>query len=242
MYKILVDIDEISLMNECDVVFSDFTDLQVKSVMAVLQIENEITSDSLFLITNRLNSEILQKLQMIRKQFPRFPLVFYNHSLMMDDTVRELPQRDLYLIVGDERTWHLKQLTRRMLSTHWRRLPYKELGIDFDKLSDRMKKVLHYIETTDFQKCDIFHIADYLKITPSYFSQIFKLETGQSFRRFMQRVLNYYENLLFLDWGMEIKNVSRMLGYSELSSYSRSFKNRKGQSPRAFVKLQARNH
>lgn len=241
MYRVLADIDELNLLEECRSVLSEFGDIQIESNSNFLADANSISLDALFLITNRLNSQTIEKLAVVRKYFPRFPLIFYNHSLMLDDQVKELPQKNLYLIVGDERKWHLKQLSRRILNNHWRRLPYRELGIEFDNLSERMKKVIHYIETADFQKCDIFHIADYLNITPSYFSQIFKQEIGQSFRDFMQRVLNYYENLLFLDWGLEIKNVSRMLGYSELSSYSRSFKKRKGQSPRAFVKLQMRH-
>ncbi|APF17712.1 helix-turn-helix domain-containing protein [Caldithrix abyssi] len=242
MYKILVDIDERFLLDECRAVFSEFGEVELLVQKPSSGNNNTVSFDALFFISNRLNSETLTRLEIYRKQYPKFPLVFYNHSLMLDDMARELPQKNLYLIVGDERKWHLRQLVKRMLKMHWRRLPYKELGIDFDNLSERMKKVLQYIETSEFEKCDIFHIADFLQITPSYFSQIFKAETGQSFRSFMQRVLNYYENLLFLDWGLEIKKVSRMLGYSELSSYSRSFKNRKGQSPRAFVKLQSRRN
>ncbi len=241
MYKVLVDIDDSVLLTECQKIFSDFADIQLELERPLFDNINASPLEALFLITNRLNSETFVSLNRIRKQYPRFPVVFFNHSLMMDEFFLELPQKDFYLIVGDERAWHLKQLTRRLINSHWRRLPYDKLGIKYDNLSERMKKVIHYIETSNLEKCDIFHIADYLNITPSYFSQIFKQETGQSFRSFMQRVLNYYENLLFLDWGLEIKNVSRMLGYSELSSYSRSFKNRKGQSPRAFVKLQMRN-
>ncbi len=241
MYRVLADIDNKALLEECYSVLSDFEEIQLENGSHLPNEINNLSMDALFLITNHLNPTAIKKLALIRKSAPRFPLVFYNHSLMLDEQVKELPQKNLFLIVGDERKWHLKQLVRRILNNHWRRLPYEQLGIDFNSLSHRMKKVMHYIETADFQKCDIFHIAEFLNITPSYFSQIFKHETGQSFRVFMQRVLNYYENLLFLDWGLEIKNVSKMLGYSELSSYSRSFKKRKGQSPRAFVKLQMRN-
>lgn len=241
MYRVFADIDESALLEECRSVISEFGEIRLINGIHLTDEINNVPLDALFLITNHLSPKAIKKLEVIRKNFPRFPLVFYNNSLMLDEQVRELPQKNLFLIVGDERKWHLKQLVRRILNNHWRRLPYEKLGIDFDHLSQRMKNVMQYIETADFQKCDIFHIAEFLNITPSYFSQIFKHETGQSFRDFMQRVLNYYENLLFLEWGLEIKNVSKMLGYSELSSYSRSFKKRKGQSPRAFVKLQMRN-
>ncbi len=242
MYKVLVAINDSLLKKECTEILENFHSIKLIEFEANGQLQSDGLLDSLFLITNFLNDQNLEIFKQLRKRMPKFPIIFYNHSLMLSDIFWDLPKKDLFLIVGDERKWHLQQLVQRLLNAHWRRIPYEKLGIKYETLSARMKEVLQYIETNDLQKCDIFHLAEHLNITPSYFSQLFKNETGQSFRTFMQKVLNYYENLLFFDWGLGIKNVSKILGYSELSSYSRSFKRRKGQSPRAFVKFKDRAH
>ncbi|NOX88780.1 MAG: helix-turn-helix transcriptional regulator [Calditrichaeota bacterium] len=240
MYNGIVAIDDPGLKKECSEILSKFETISVDFIDHTDEIDAEDAFNSLFFLTNKLSDNNSAVLKLLERQFPNFPVIFYNHSLMLSETSINLPRKNLYLVVGVERKEHLKKLIRRLVNGHWRRIPYEELGIDFDKLSPRMKRVMQYIETNDLQKCDIFHLSDYLNITPGYFSQLFKIEIGQSFRGFMQKVINYYENLLFLEWGLEVKNVSKLLGYSEISSYSRSFKKRKGQSPRAYAKLKTR--
>lgn len=238
MYSGIVAIENTELRKECSEILDKFDSIRVSYINSLDTLSEKLTLNSLFLIVSRLDNDSNAKIvDLIDKEFPKFPVIFYNHSLMLSKQSIQIPQNNLYFVVGVERKQHLENLIRSLLQNHWRKIPYKKMGIDYDNLSSRMKQVLDYIETNDLQKCDIIHLANYLNITPGYFSQLFKNETGQSFRQFMQKVINYYENLLFLEWGLGVKNVSRLLGYSELSSYSRSFKNRKGQSPRAYTKL-----
>ena len=237
MFYGIISFENSDLINECLQVLKAFKSIRIKTGDDPDVFNEKYLDNLLFLITDRLGKEQVLIRTFKGEKVPRLPIIFYSHSLMLSqDTVWDL-QEDLYFVVGEERMRHLAQVVEILLKNHWRRIPYEKMGIDYNKLSPRMKKVMEFIETNELQKCDIFHIARYLKITPGYFSQLFKTETGQTFRGFMQKVLNYYENLLFLDWKMDVKSVSRLLGYSELSSYSRSFKNRKGKSPRAFAKL-----
>ncbi len=237
MHSGIVAIENRELQKECAKILSTFPSIDVKFIDSLNTLNDDLTFSALFLIINHLNEANPKKIESIQKKFPKFPIILYNHSLLLSKNSHPILQNNLYFVVGVERHRHLENLIRMLLKNHWRKIPYKKLGIDFENLSDRMKQVMEYIESNDLQSCDIEHLARYLKITPGYFSQIFKSETGQSFRRFMQKLINYYEDLLFLDWGLDVKNVSRLLGYSELASFSRSFKNRKGQSPRAFTKL-----
>ncbi len=237
MFCGIIAFENSELQNECLQVLGRFKAIRIKTENDFETVDEYCWDNLLFLITDDLDKEKLLIESFKGKKTPKFSIIFYNRSLLLaKDTVWD-QQENLYFVAGEERRKHLHYLIQILLNNHWRRIPYDKMGIDYQKLSPRMKKVMEYIETNELQKCDIFHIATYLKITPGYFSQLFKNETGQTFRGFMQKVLNYYENLLFLDWKMDVKSVSRLLGYSELSSYSRSFKNRKGQSPRAFAKL-----
>lgn len=237
MFYGIVSLKNSDLIDECLGVLKSFTSINVKTVDDPDAFNEKYLDNLLFFITDRLGKGQVLIQAFKGEKVPRFPVIFYNHSLMLAQDTAWNHQEDLYFVVGEERKQHLAEVIEILLTHHWRRIPYEKMGIDYQILSQRMKEVMEFIETTELQNCDIFHIARYLKITPGYFSQLFKSETGQTFRGFMQKVLNYYENLLFLDWKMDVKSVSRLLGYSELSSYSRSFKNRKGQSPRAFAKL-----
>ncbi len=237
MFCGIIAFENSDLQRECIEVLNDYEVIRVKSERDLHSIDAVCLDNLLFFITDDLDKEKRIITSFKGKKVPKFSIIFYNRSLLLTKDAVWNQQENLYFVAGEERTVHLRHLIQVLLNNHWRRIPYEKLGIDYQKLSGRMKKVMEFIETNELQKCDIFHIAAYLKITPGYFSQLFKSETGQTFRGFMQKVLNYYENLLFLDWKMDVKSVSRLLGYSELSSYSRSFKNRKGQSPRAFAKL-----
>ncbi len=237
MFSGIVSLENSDLKRECLHVLETFKSVHLRVEDSFERIDKQCLGNILFFITDRLDNQIPAISSFKGQQIPKFPIIFYNRSLMLSKDSVWAPKDNLYFVVGDARKKHLKHLIQTLLKNHWRRIPYDKLGIDYNHLSARMKNVMEYIETNDLQKCDIFHLASYLKITPGYFSQLFKAETGQTFRSFMQSVLNYYENLLFLEWKLDVKSVSRLLGYSELSSYSRSFKNRKGQSPRAFAKL-----
>ncbi len=237
MFNGIIAIENRDLKSECLHVLQANESIRIHS-FPVRQWQEEIGfANILFLITDRLDFNKVFWSELKGRKVPRIPFIYYSRSLLLANDSIWNPRENLYFVVGEERKQHLARLIKTLLKNHWRRIPYEKLGLDYNRLSPRMKKVMEYIETTDLQNCDIFHIANYLKITPGYFSQLFKHETGVTFRRFMQEVLNYYENLLFLDWKLDVKSVSRLLGYSELSSYSRSFKNRKGQSPRAYAKL-----
>jgi YesN/AraC family two-component response regulator len=141
------------------------------------------------------------------------------------------------MIIGENRKKNLEELIFNLKENFWRKIPYNKLGIKLENLSPRMKNVIQYIETAPIGECNINAISKHLNISAGYFSQEFKRETKKSFRSFMQNVLDYYENIIFSQVNLPAKSISRILGYSELSSFSRSFKKRKGISPTKFRKI-----
>ena len=100
-----------------------------------------------------------------------------------------------------------------------------------------MKKAIKFIETAPIVDCNISKISNHICISPGYFSQEFKRETKKSFRSFMQKVIAYYEDVIFSNANLPATEISNILGYSELSSFSRSFKKRKGISPTKYRKM-----
>lgn len=191
----------------------------------------------LFIIFSEINPDVLKKFGILQKRIPNLALILYNHSLTLPNLNELNGFPVIKLVVGENRKTLLKEELSTLKKNYWRNIPFGKFQISYDQLSPRIKKALKFIESADISKCNMNTIANYLQISPGYFSQQFKLETGQSFRSFMQKILNYYENIILSKLNISTTDISNILGYSELSSFSRSFKKRKGISPTKYKKM-----
>ncbi|KAA3613214.1 MAG: AraC family transcriptional regulator [Calditrichaeota bacterium] len=193
--------------------------------------------DYLFILVSDLNHQTIKSISNTQLYTPDLSTIFYNHSLNYVEIPEIARTSKVKMIIGENRKSNLSELFVQLKNDFWRKIPYEELGIKYDLLSKRMKEAMDYIETAPIRDCNIIAISDYLNISAGYFSQEFKRETNLSFRSFMQTVLNYYEDIIFTKVNLPAKDISMLLGYSELSSFSRSFKKRKGVSPTKYRKL-----
>ncbi len=193
--------------------------------------------DYLFILVSDLDHQTIRNISEIQLHTPDLSTIFYNHSLNYIDIPESARTSKVKLIIGENRKSNLTELFIQLKKDFWRKIPYDELGIKYENLSKRMKDALNYIETAPIRECNITAISDHLNISAGYFSQEFKRETDSSFRSFMQTVLDYYEDIIFSKVNLPAKDISVLLGYSELSSFSRSFKKRKGVSPTKYKKL-----
>jgi AraC-like DNA-binding protein len=136
-----------------------------------------------------------------------------------------------HIIVGENRVKELSQVLLQLTRDYWKKIPYEKFALNYERLSPRLKKVMNYIETHDLKDCGTAKIAEHLDISSGYFSQEFKRDTSFTFREFMQKLLDHYEFIILDSLNLPAKTASQILGYSELSSFSRSFKKRKGYPP-----------
>jgi len=226
------------IRQECEDTISLFPNLDIKFFNHLSEINfNNGFSSVLFLLVTEIEENHLPYLKEAQLIYPGVTTLVYNNSLSISklNDVSEL--KLVRFVAGENRQDLLKELIAKIKEDYWRTIPFEKFGIKFNQLSSRLQRALRFIESTDIRSCNIQTIAEYLNISPGYFSQEFKKETGLSFRRFMQRVLYYYEDIILLRGNIPTKNISKLLGYSELSSFSRSFKKRKGISPTQFRKL-----
>lgn len=71
----------------------------------------------------------------------------------------------------------------------------------------------------------------------TYFSALFKKETGQNFMDYLTELrINKSKELLCAD-GLSIQDVAEMVGYRDLKYFSRLFKKTTGVSPSDYKKL-----
>lgn len=238
MYYCFVDACDDQINHEIKSVLNQFENVQIKHFhLKSGVVINKHFLNCLCILITEINPVILEKLNNLQCQAPDIPVVFYNHSLVVSNLKQIGDTSRLNMIVGENRKKILIELIQKINNNYWRKIPYQDFSIDVDSLSPRLKKALIFIENAEINKCNIDRIASMLNISPGYFSQEFKRETGQSFRSFMQKLLNYYEDLILKRVNIPTKFIAQLLGYSELSSFSRSFKNRKGISPRTYKKM-----
>jgi AraC-like DNA-binding protein len=221
-----------SLRTELEKVLGNITAIDIHFITNPQTLMHQLKKQSILflLLTAETENDIKSILQQYKKH-PQSFLIFYHKAL----NVQNITQSDLcyfsYIIIGDGREKNLHCLIETLSETYWKKIPFQRIGITYHKLSNRIKKVMHYIETHDLKECNSAKIANHLNISQGYFSQEFKRETSVNYREFMQNLLAYYENILFEQMDMPAKSASQLLGYSELSSFSRSFKKRKGYPP-----------
>ena len=83
-------------------------------------------------------------------------------------------------------------------------------------------------------------VAQYAGYSPSYFSRIFKEDTGMTFSEFLNDIRIQKSKSLLLTSGLSIADISNMLGYNDQSYFCRIFKNATGTTPDRFRKRSRR--
>jgi len=238
MYKGLIISQDDLIKQEITSLLDNVGEIKGDFVNSLDEIDKSSTYfDYLFILVTDLNHQTLRNISDTQLQTPDLSIIFYNHSLNYIEMPEIARTSKVKLIIGENRKSNLSELFTQLKNDFWRKIPYAGFGIKFENLSKRMKETMNYIETAPMRDCNIIAISDHLNISAGYFSQEFKRETNLSFRSFMQTVLDYYEDIIFSKVNLPAKDISILLGYSELSSFSRSFKKRKGVSPTKYKKL-----
>ncbi len=237
MYKSILVSSDPQVTTECSSIVSEIGNIQLSSLNKLDELEQvENDYNHLFILISDFSNLNAKKVRLLRNFFPTVPFILYHRSFFTSSLESINDLSDIHIIIGENRLTRLRETLLKIKDSHWRRLPLEDFNIDRDRLSKRMQRAIHFIEENKLDSCTLVNIAKYAGLSAGYFSQEFKRETGYSFRSFIQRVLVYYEEEIFPKLDLSAVNMARLLGYSELSSFSRSFKKRQGISPAAFIK------
>jgi len=98
----------------------------------------------------------------------------------------------------------------------------------FEKAKDYLNKNYADADLT------VQKIADYLYISPSYLSYIFKKETKETFLKFLMHIRLEKAKTFLKDSSLTITAVAEKVGYPDISYFSYFFKKNEGKSPREF--------
>ncbi len=108
--------------------------------------------------------------------------------------------------------------------------------------SQTITRVIRYINRNKYESVTVKQIADYHCLNPHYLSTLFHQEVGITLTRYIrQKKMEEAKKMLTLS-GMSIAEVSDVLGYCDISHFSRSFKAYHGVCPSQLHKTQAENY
>ena len=103
---------------------------------------------------------------------------------------------------------------------------------DFNRIDDpRIIKAIKHVTTHYSEPLALTTVADLVNLSPMYFGNLFKQQTGVSFRQYLTSIrLNQAENML-LSGEYKVGEVASLCGFSDIFYFSKTFRKEKGISP-----------
>ncbi len=102
------------------------------------------------------------------------------------------------------------------------------------KHADVIYKATEYIKANYMNKLTLEDVAGYVYLSPSYFSKVFKDETGSNFNSYLNKVRIEQSKKLLLNKNINMSDISNLVGYEDQSYFSKVFKKLTGTSPLRF--------
>jgi two-component system response regulator YesN len=94
-----------------------------------------------------------------------------------------------------------------------------------------------YIQKNYEKPISLEQVSDAIGLTPSYFSAVFKKETGEGFARYLSRIRVHEAKGLLRETRLPIHDICKRVGYADIKHFTRTFKSEAGITPGEFRKL-----
>ncbi len=94
-----------------------------------------------------------------------------------------------------------------------------------------------YIRTNYNQSITLERVSKYVGLNPTYFSNLFKGETGQNFSEYLIEVRIEHAKDMLANTNKSITEITELTGYGDVKYFSKLFKKTTGLTPREYRKL-----
>ncbi len=163
-------------------------------------------------------------------------------ELYLQDVVDGKDLENLFLSIANCNKLANRPLEPLLLSYIWKLLfSFQQMHAPADK---SFKKTEDYVERacqmihSDYATISVQDVARALHLNRSYLSRIFKESTGISIQSYLTNTrLQAARSLILQDY--TVSQASAMVGYSDIASFSRAFKNYYKISPKQYLRLGA---
>jgi AraC-like DNA-binding protein/ligand-binding sensor protein len=96
---------------------------------------------------------------------------------------------------------------------------------------DVIYKAVDYIKRNYMKKISLTEVANFVALSPSYFSKLFKDETNCNFNQFLNQVRIERSKTALLDNSVPLVDVAFLMGFEDQSYFTKVFKKITGTSP-----------
>ncbi|MDD2979040.1 MAG: response regulator transcription factor [Hespellia sp.] len=96
---------------------------------------------------------------------------------------------------------------------------------------DIMKKALNYIDRNITKKISLETVAEYINLSPTYFSKFFKKKTGMNFITYVTDCKIEYAKEMLKNTDVPVANIAHELAYNETNYFCKAFKKKNGVTP-----------
>lgn len=132
------------------------------------------------------------------------------------------------------------------LLEHISRVIHEIMGVIENKFNMKYKftinKLKEMLQRDSSEEISLNEAAEYVSLSPGYFSRLFKKLTGENFIDYLIKVKMEKAKSMIRN-GEKLWMIAQKLGYTEVSSFSRIFKRMEGISPLQYrMKLGTFNH
>lgn len=148
----------------------------------------------------------------------------------------EKAKRKIFKVVrakGFERALLTLELLQYLAKTEKYRLLAGELYQveKHDFTSDRLTKVMHFLNTSYRKKIELETVAEVAHLHPSAFCRYFKEKLGKSLSEFVNDMRISYACRLIIEGKMSVSQICYESGFNNLSNFNRIFKKHTGFTP-----------
>ncbi|HLR63585.1 MAG TPA: response regulator [Lentibacillus sp.] len=146
---------------------------------------------------------------------------YFNIKRLMEEQNLALPGNSISELDGYEEWEHFIMICCLTLQEHYRSRQF-------------MRKVTTYIDEYYKQGITLEEIAEYVDLSPNYFSNVFKSVFGITFTEHIARRRLNEAKRLIVENEHSLKEISYMVGYHDPNYFSRVFKKHNQMSPKKF--------
>lgn len=110
-----------------------------------------------------------------------------------------------------------------------------------DKAAKPVRMAKAYVENHYAEQVTLEDVARHICLSPTYFSGLFKAETGQGFLNYLQSVRIGEGKRLLRETSISIGEIAGMVGYADVKYFSKLFVKETGIKPSAYRKFYSRS-